>query len=589
MRRPTEAANAAVLEIFRALCIGVDTPRSLKAHLLVKYREFEQLANWKVHPIEYNSPDAFSVDYAVSSFLRKNGDLPKFADTRQVAIAAFASSEESCRKTNDVFSAWCDGRLCLPSVVVQVLHLAQRNISKLLKHDPSFTSGPYSWGPGATFDLNRMSAYPDTKLTALPLTVTGNAWKHAAALISSDLHWKDAIIAANPGYTGPIFQVLPGGRYDTVPKTVLTDRSILIEPRLNIVLQKQLGAQIRSYLKKVRVDLDDQSHNQTLAALARSLGLATLDLEAASDTVSRELVKYLLPPAWYEALDDVRSRWYLGDSGWVQLEKFSSMGNGFTFELESLIFWALTAACNEVCGYTTIGIYGDDIITRREVVPLLTDVLTTAGFKLNKQKSFADGEFFESCGKHYYGGFDVTPPYQKESPLDGAGHVRLANRLFRYAVRLGGGFSLDKRIAPAWRAACRIFDFADDQFGPYVGEGEGYVESTSDDYAHRTRVGPFGRRVRVSVLRPVKKVIPSNDDAMYALCLMSQPAVVERGPWQVKNLRDPLVSVTRNGKKLSILPTGSPIGYFDSRTQVRYSKGHGWIDCENDLSNSLHW
>jgi hypothetical protein len=350
----------------------MDTPRSLKAALLLKHGELEQLVRMKIHPSEYTSADSFAVDYAVTSFLKKNPDMPVYVDRKSAAIAGFELSEVRCRETNELIEAWMNGDLTLPSSVAQVIHLAQRKISRLLSVQPSLFDGPYSWGPGATYDLKRSRAYPDTKLVELPFTVTGGAWKHAAKLINSDLHWKEAIKVANPSYTGEIFKIIPGGRYDTVSKTVLIDRSILVEPRLNTILQKRVGEQIRDLLKRVGVDLNDQSMNQTLAGLARTLDLATLDLEAASDSISRKVVQLLLPPVWFELLDELRSPWYQKvDGSWVRLEKFSSMGNGFTFELESLIFWALASAASETLYRSTVGIYGDDVIVHRDVVPLL--------------------------------------------------------------------------------------------------------------------------------------------------------------------------------------------------------------------------
>lgn len=577
-----EAANAAVAEIFRALCIGVDTGRSLKAYLLLKYEEWEQLATFTIHPVEYCCPHAFSGDYAVTSFLRKNVDLPTTVDKRAVAIQAFKTSEQRCKLVNETFEEWTFGRFCFPSDVSEVLHLAQRKISSLIGVSPCEPSR-YSWGPGATYDLRRTHAYPDTKLLKLPISVTGNALQSAASLINRDLHWKRAIEQANRDYSGPIFMIVPGGRYDTVPKTVLTDRSILVEPTLNTVLQKSIGTQLRVHLKRVRVDLDDQSWNQSLASLARDAGLATLDLEAASDSISRELVRFLLPPEWYDAMDSVRSRKYQSDGDWLELEKFSSMGNGFTFELESLIFWSLAAAVNDICGYTTIGIYGDDIIVRRECVPLLKKTLAAAGFSLNAKKSFVTGEFFESCGKHYFRGNDVTPAYQKESPVNDADRFRLANRLLRLACRLGSVSSPDERIEAAWRCALRVYEVREDFYGPYVGEGDGYVEVPLDWIRAKTRRGYFGTsfRIRRLVARPVE--IPADDQAFLSLWFMTRGASEEM-PLNRGTLRN---EALRFRKELA--SESEPYtGLLPSRVSERVVAQHSWVDG-NRLSTLLAW
>lgn len=593
------AGLAAVSDAFRALCIGVDSPRSLKAAMLLKHGEYRQLAEMKIHPSEYVDPETFAGDYLVSVFLKKNRDLPAVADTRQEAISTFARAESQCKATNARLADWMEGRTNAPLPVAQVIHLAQRKISRLLVEGPKLYEGPYDWGPGATIDLKRSSAYPDTKLFALPLSVTGSAWKHAAKIIDSDLHWKETIVEANSSYTGNVFNILPGGRYDTVPKTVLTDRSILVEPRLNSFLQKRIGLQLRGLLKRVDVDLNDQSRNQILAGMAHQVGLATIDLESASDTVSRRVVELLLPPDWYEILDDLRSKWYLDDQKvWVRLEKFSSMGNGFTFELESLIYWAIASAVSEISFHSIVGVYGDDIIVHQDCVPLLREVLAFLGFSVNATKSFWEGNFFESCGKHYFGGYDVTPAYQKCIPTDGAEAARMGNRLLRVAARLGRHGILDKRIRGSWESWRRSWRPSFEQCGPYVGEGEGYWELPSSELASlpsRTRSGAAGIEYLVKSYRVVAREIPADDNAMLAIWLMGNKSVtpheVEKDYARKRRMLippgDPLVTVKGTSRKLVITSTLPPSGMQASRIKTPERSFHGWV--ARPLAADLDW
>ena len=96
------------------------------------------------------------------------------------------------------------------------------------------------------------------------------------------------------------------------------------------------------------------------------------------------------------------------------------MGNGFTFELESLIFWAITVACVELENLssgrrdTRVSVYGDDIIAPTYSVDLLLESLKYCGFRINEAKSFWDGPFRESCGEHYFSGERVTPFFVKD-------------------------------------------------------------------------------------------------------------------------------------------------------------------------------
>lgn len=584
-------ANAgwpAVSECFRALCVGVDSARSLKAALLLKYGELEQLVRMKIHPSEYLDAHSFAGDYAVVSFLKKNPDMPVSCDRAGAAFAAFTDSEEFCKRTNERISAYLSGDLKIDQDVNEVIHLASRKISRLLSVSPNLTEGGYSWGPGATLDLSRAEAYPDTKLVDLPFTVTGSAWKHAARLIDSDLHWKDAIIKANADYTGPIFTIVPGGRYDTVPKTVLIDRSILVEPRLNTILQKKMGSQLRALLGRVGIDLEDQSRNQALAGLARALDLATLDLEAASDSISRKAVELLLPPAWFDILDDLRSKWVQRkDGSFARLEKFSSMGNGFTFELETLIFWALSSAANELSFWGITGVYGDDIIVHRDTVPLLTRVFDFMGFKLNREKSFTEGEFFESCGEHYFGDCNVTPAYQKCSPTTGDEAARMGNRILRLAARLGTHSSLDKRFVGAWKSWFRHWNVDPQQCGPFIGEGDGYWETEFSHYATRTRYGPFGPWCRVRCYSDVGREIPANDGAMLALWLMQDRSDAPSRGYSPRigvgfrqalkslhDLEDSTVSITGSAGKIRKSSSLAEIGMLASRVKPRVVSRH---------------
>jgi hypothetical protein len=231
----------------------------------------------------------------------------------------------------------------------------------------------------------------------------------------------------------------------TVPKDAFVDRVICIEPTGNIYCQKGLGQVLRRRLKRSGVDLNDQTINQELARKGSIDGsLATLDLSSASDSLCYELVKAVMPPRWFNALNDCRSTaTLLPDGTWRHNEKFSSMGNGYTFELESLIFYALLRA---VCDKSdVVSVYGDDLIVPNHQAQRCIEALDSIGFKTNESKSFSTGPFRESCGKHYFRGTDVTPVYQKESLLERESNARLCqlyrayNRLYRWQYRVYQG------------------------------------------------------------------------------------------------------------------------------------------------------
>jgi hypothetical protein len=447
-------------DAFFALCKDVDSARSLGAWMRYKAGEFSQLVDLAWHPRDYlENDDKFPKDYAIKSFVSKSKFLKTGIDLEAVALQSFIASEEQCLLTNRRIDG-LDSEEPEKDIFRRnaLIFGVARKISKLL--------GPFSYGkvhqggfgPGATSDIRRRQAYLDTKMTTLPLSVTSDARRFAEAVLDDDLHWKSVLLGVPPNdCTGSVcfldscFKEYPT-RYHAVPKSAKTHRTIMVENTMNAWLQKGVGAYIRRRLRLVGVDLNDQTRNQELARLAYSEGLSTIDLKAASDTVAYSLVREVLPFDWFNYLDLIRSSSVELPSGNKVLSKFSSMGNGFTFELESLIFWALCATVNdELNGSGPIGIYGDDIIVERRIALDVIDALRLFGFTVNEEKSFIDGGFFESCGKHYFRGFDVTPAYQKEDPGTPFELLQMANRLFRLSLRLSR-FNLSRR---AWATARR--------------------------------------------------------------------------------------------------------------------------------------
>jgi len=121
----------------------------------------------------------------------------------------------------------------------------------------------------------------------------------------------------------------------------------------------------------------------------------------------------LVPPEWFEFLDTIRMQRYTLDGEIQEYQKFSGMGNGFTFPLETLIFLTIAQSVTELVGIKSIAVscYGDDILIPTEAYAAFLCVMTSLGFVTNDEKTFVDGSFRESCGGHYLLGVDITPPY----------------------------------------------------------------------------------------------------------------------------------------------------------------------------------
>jgi hypothetical protein len=400
---------------------------------------------------------------------------------------------------SEVFSKYDDGK---PSeekerTTWKKFHEAESNcresnlwISKTFRYDPFWGKvrvrvrnllGEFSWdeahegfgfGPGATTRLPRSKAWAAYKFSGIPECTSGNAGIASIAIAMEPL-WKQNVLNGG-GTPDNLVKVVQGNCVVTVPKNYKTDRTIAKEPCMNIFVQKGIGRMIRRRLKRVGIDLNDQTNNQEAARVGSLLGhLATIDLSMASDTVSFELVSYLLPNDWWWALEQSRSPVGVLPSGdKIVYQKFSSMGNGYTFELETLIFWAI---CQQVCCSQTnetdvsVLVYGDDIVVPSAVCAEVTRRLGQAGFTPNLKKTWSDGPYRESCGKHYFLGTDITPFYVRKPVLKLDRLFLVHNNVFRWGERTGSQVSEFlkelRTLAPAkWREPRLPDGFGDGAF-----------------------------------------------------------------------------------------------------------------------------
>lgn len=429
---------------FLSLCSSIDTPRSLACSLLYKYGEHLQLLELGLDPLNYEEDQLakFRDDYLVTEYLSKYEGLETGIDTEAAAYASFTAGELSCKAANKRV-------MDFEKIVGKDLHLgriityAQALIEATIRSSPDFGKMTQSskWGKGSTFSIKGEAVRIDAKVCEDQISVTEQALPFVRAAMSGDIALLQArgIPAEGPAsLASSEFITVPGCRATAVPKNAKTMRFIAIEPSGNIFVQLGFGALLRGCLRRAGIDLNDQTINQRLAELAERCGLATIDLKAASDTICWELVWLLLPFRWAFALDSVRSQQILVDGEWVKLHKFSSMGNGFTFELETLIFWALTKAVCDVEMHTgRISVYGDDIICPGSAVRTLRRVMDFCGFTVNTKKTHYHSLFRESCGEHFFGGVNVTPIYQKERLETLEAYYRFHNRWVYHSVDRG--------------------------------------------------------------------------------------------------------------------------------------------------------
>lgn len=211
-----------------------------------------------------------------------------------------------------------------------------------------------------------------------------------------------------------------------VPKSMITNRVISKEPTALMFVQQGLKEVMYShfrrhpFLRRV-IDLQDQSKSANLARKGSRQGsYATLDLSAASDSVSLELVAKLFRRTnWYLPLMESRSTHtqYLDKDGNVvrkwKLRKFAPMGSALCFPVECVVFASICELARRKAGSRKLfRVYGDDLVVPTEYAQEVAELLAQLHFKVNERKSFMNSRkynFREACGGEYFNNEDVTP------------------------------------------------------------------------------------------------------------------------------------------------------------------------------------
>lgn len=400
--------------------------------------------------IQLKVPNGPATEYLLkeilSKYLDEDGAFPAPV-RREAAIAKWRSCEIQNSMTNE--------RLNYMSPIeiggipfAKMLSCVQQLVASCIGETVPVEALIGSFSGGSTTSRRRTRGHPGLKYS-------GQADITAAAL-----PWFKIALSECPGWdTFDLdLNIVKGNVMFTVPKKTDIDRVACKEPDVNMWLQKGVGNYFRTCLKKKGIDLNDQSVNRRLALTGSiTRDLATLDLSSASDSVTTGLCELVLPHLWFDLLMDLRSPITNIDGDTHDNEMMSSMGNGFTFELESLIFWAITKAVS----YLTktrgrISVYGDDIICPTESAPLVIEWLEWFGFTVNTEKSFysRDTGFRESCGGHYLDGNDISPFYLKAPIKRLTDLIKILNKIRKWSAQVSDFSSLnflDEYFEDEWR------------------------------------------------------------------------------------------------------------------------------------------
>lgn len=262
-----------------------------------------------------------------------------------------------------------------------------------------------------------------------PLTGT----REAISLFNQYLNYDPQLADTLRREYGPLdYMVKEYSRATTVDKDADKRRFIAVEPTLNMFFQQGLMACFYSRLRPfVDMTTAQELHRSLAHQASRDGSLATIDWSSASDCVSSDLVRFLLPPKWWQWIDTVRTGFVNINGDLQPCYMFATMGNATTFPLETIVFLSIGYALYQLDSNPyrvhvipdfrdlPVSVFGDDCIVPSSISQEYIRILESVGFIVNEAKTFiTEGPGFrESCGGDFFRGFPVRPVFIKD-PLD---------------------------------------------------------------------------------------------------------------------------------------------------------------------------
>lgn len=305
-------------------------------------------------------------------------------------------------------------------------------------------------GPGASVSAIECDFY--SKLFRSPISSCSETLLHTWESIAvQDPRWRVALDDVKENGR----RLVRGNTLSFVNKNVNTARSISTEPTVNMWFQLGLGRLITRRLQSMfSIDIKrtskelctQQEVNGILARVGSETdGLCTIDLESASDSISCKMVDATFPRCFISMLKNLRSPTVkMPDGSYQPLNMIGTMGNGYTFPLQTLIFLGIAVSAYKTLGITpefhgpashrNIGVYGDDIIVVKQARHRVLRLLSLLGFRVNAEKSFFEGPFRESCGQDFWSGHPVRGIYVKDLTCAASVYVAI-NTLQRWSSR----------------------------------------------------------------------------------------------------------------------------------------------------------
>lgn len=232
-----------------------------------------------------------------------------------------------------------------------------------------------------------------------------------------------------------------------VDKTFKSKRMIVPNSSIGGLYSNGLGAVMTNRLRSGGYDLRVLPERHKLYARKASIDgqTATVDQTMASDNITTWLVQLCYPMRWARVLLNGRIGWLQVENELIDSPTMSTMGIGFTFPLQMVLFLGLTHACRDyheelygkIATDRTISCFGDDLICPVVLKNMVEHVFLSLGLLFNADKSYWQGPFRESCGGDYFHGLDVRPAYvpQGGTCMSDASYESWLYRTFNALIR----------------------------------------------------------------------------------------------------------------------------------------------------------
>lgn len=318
-------------------------------------------------------------------------------------------------------------------------------------------------GPGAAQKAD--SSYMVSKLFESTMSYTNSdlVRYYRAALIETGL-WADAEMCRFQKFG---FVHVEGAALFFAPKNADISRVCATEANLNMIVQNAIRGFLEARLVTYfGISLSTQPDlNRELARLGSVFGsYGTTDLVSASDCIGNSMFTASCPDGAIKAfIRMARSEHVvLPDGTKLKTRMVSTMGNAFTFPLQTIIFASVVKAVYQlmeipltVNGANNFGVFGDDIIVVSDAYEFTNRMLERLGFVVNVRKSFNTGPFRESCGHDYFAGVNIRGVYivSLESPQQVYSAI---NRLLRWSVMHDVALPSTIKVLRSWARDIRV-------------------------------------------------------------------------------------------------------------------------------------